>query len=881
MDHHRAYDTTLLIPGLDKVESFVAWEDFLLVSLTNRDLIKFQITGNHQKSKFQVKQIELKTKFTKKPITQMEIIKPIKKLLVRQGTAVEIYDLKTIQLEKALCSKKAVLFTYNKKKSLCIGTKSELWIFKWENGSFNKKHEIGLPDIPKTIDWFKANKIVIGLKKQYLLISLPNKTPVRLFSTGKNGIPISAKISNDEILLGKDKISIFKDSNGKAPRAYGINWEEPPLKIRYFPPYVIGFFLNKLRVRTLYSQNFVQDIKIKNPKLCFTLVNADNHNFGYVSNKKGVWRIDEIPLLFQIDMLSFEKNFEEALRLCELIPNLDQTKKNSKSKDIKQHYAIYLFSKRNFGRAMDFFQQSNCDPRVVLSLYPFLVSDKFDTQLKIPYFEQTELNNDEKQEAIFSLIEYLTQQRSIIQNRTFEDQENLLKVIDNTIVKAYIQTNYQLVKHFLKLPNSCDLEECEKLLQENGFDDEVIFLYQSKGKHAKALKTISKKANETSNIDELFEYLKILDENDLDLIFKYAHDIYKYDSLKCFNIFLNDNELQKNVKVNKKKKKKIRNLPRDKVKNFLEKNIPDLLIPYLEYIIYEYKDNTPDFNNHLLMLYFQQYGKLKTQIQNETDKGNLKRFVETQNEIKMKMNQFIKLTNDYQAEKMLSIFPEDDLFEERAIFLNRVKQHELALDIYINKLNNIESAEKYCTENYQSDGDTKDIYIIFLHQLILQLNKKNNNNSSIIINKDENNFNENEDQLLKMQLIINLMKKYYLKIDPLKIIPIIPKEFPISNLFDYFNLIIKNILKIKRRTVIQKNLHKSDFLNLSFKNSKKGSKSLMIDENTLCQVCGKRIGNSIIGKYPNGVVAHLSCIENKNICPKTKMDFSKNLNKYY
>ncbi|KAJ3447157.1 cnh domain containing [Anaeramoeba flamelloides] len=876
MDHHRAYDATLLISGIQNVKSYVAWNNFLLVSLNNRDLIKFQITGDYQKLKYQVKQVDIRPKFTKKPITQMEVIKPVNKLLVLHGNVVEIYELKTIKLQKVLCKKNAVLFSYNKKKSLCISTKKELWIFKWKELGFEKHNTMAIPEAPKTMDWFKASKICLGFKRQYCVINLKNGTFKSLFTTGKNGIPISTKISNQEILLGKDKISIFKDPNGMALRAYGINWVEIPLKIVYFPPYLIGFFANKLRVRTLYTKQLIQDLNIPNPNLCFSMAKKDNHSFAYIANKKGIWRLDEIPLLYQIDMLSFEKNYEEALKLCELIPNLEENKKNTKSNDIKQQYANHLFVTRKFNKAMDFFQQSNCDPRIVLSLYPFLVEENLEKQLKIPFFEQTELNEQEQHEAILSLIDYLTQQRSLINDKEIERKEQILKIIDTTIVKAYIKTNYLLVKHFLKLPNSCDLEQCEKLLKENNYEDEIILLYQSNGKHLQALELISKKINETSNIDDLFEYLNFLDAKNLDLIFKYAKEIYKYDSKKCLLVFLNN------------KGSSNRTLPPDQVKKYLEDNIPDLLMPYLESIIYEEKDNTPDFNNHLLILYFQEYEKLKTNLKKETENENLKQLVESKNEIQTKMNKFIKTTHHYQAEKMLTIFPEDDLLEERAILLSRVKQHELALDIYINKLNNIEKAEKYCHTHYKPDSNTENIYIILIKQLLFQLSDKSNiNKNDYSYNRTysdyDNNYNDDdeEEHNLKLQTITRIMKKYYSKIDPLKIIPILPNNIPISNIFDYLNLRIKNILKLKRRKLVQKNLHKSNYLNLRLKNSKKGGKSLTIDENTLCQVCGKRIGDSIIGIFPNGVFAHLSCIENKNKCPKTKQDFTKKLNKYY
>lgn len=40
-----------------------------------------------------------------------------------------------------------------------------------------------------------------------------------------------------------------------------------------------------------------------------------------------------------------------------------------------------------------------------------------------------------------------------------------------------------------------------------------------------------------------------------------------------------------------------------------------------------------------------------------------------------------------------------DLFEERAILLSRIHQHEKALQIYAHKLNNFQMAEKFLLKN--------------------------------------------------------------------------------------------------------------------------------------------------------------------------------------
>lgn len=55
---------------------------------------------------------------------------------------------------------------------------------------------------------------------------------------------------------------------------------------------------------------------------------------------------------------------------------------------------------------------------------------------------------------------------------------------------------------------------------------------------------------------------------------------------------------------------------------------------------------------------------------------------------------FLQSSKFYTPEKMLSKFPFEDLFEERAILLGRISQHDKALHIYAHKLKDFQAAER-------------------------------------------------------------------------------------------------------------------------------------------------------------------------------------------
>ena len=61
----------------------------------------------------------------------------------------------------------------------------------------------------------------------------------------------------------------------------------------------------------------------------------------------------------------------------------------------------------------------------------------------------------------------------------------------------------------------------------------------------------------------------------------------------------------------------------------------------------------------------------------------------------------------YTPEDMLTRFPKDSLFEERALLLSKIHQHDQALDIYVWKLDDVATARKYCETHYDQEAEVR------------------------------------------------------------------------------------------------------------------------------------------------------------------------------
>ncbi|XP_023247686.1 vam6/Vps39-like protein [Copidosoma floridanum] len=149
---------------------------------------------------------------------------------------------------------------------------------------------------------------------------------------------------------------------------------------------------------------------------------------------------------------------------------------------------------------MEQFLKLGTNPYDVIRLFPDLVSqepnvnEQSDLEPQLPKLQDRDLES-----GLLALIDFLTEVRYKLINDSqakanekskgksipTEKSKNtatdkLLKIIDTTLLKCYLQTNDALVAPLLRL-NHCHLAEAEKTLLQHQKYPELIILYQIKG----------------------------------------------------------------------------------------------------------------------------------------------------------------------------------------------------------------------------------------------------------------------------------------------------------------------------------------------------------------------------------------------------------------
>ncbi len=135
-------------------------------------------------------------------------------------------------------------------------------------------------------------------------------------------------------------------------------------------------------------------------------------------------------------------------------------------------------------------------------------------------------------------------------------------------------------------------------------------------------------------------------------------------------------------------------LPRGQVLRFLQDVDQKLAVRYLEHIIQELNDTTPDFHQRLVNIYIDQ---LKSDTFESDDERS---------RWKEHTLEFLKTSRYYQADEAFGQLDKanPNLYEARAIVLSNMGQHKQALDIYVFQLKDPDKAEEYCNQIYLTDS---------------------------------------------------------------------------------------------------------------------------------------------------------------------------------
>ncbi|RVX73243.1 hypothetical protein B0A52_02371 [Exophiala mesophila] len=445
-------------------------------------------------------------------------------------------------------------------------------------------------------------------------------------------------------------------------------------------------------------------------------------------------------------------------------------------------------------------------------------------------------------EDIRQITEYLLGIPSLDDIDLPEKLQAVARLVDTTLFRAHMYATPSLASSLFRISNFCDPDVVmTKLEDSERYNDLIEFLY-GKRLHRQALQRLQKfgQDDKIADVDpqlhgpeRTISYLQNLGPELIDLILEFAQWPLEVKPNLALEIFLADTEIAES-------------LPRDKVLSFLEPLDKGLAQRYLEHVVDELDDQTPELHQKLVTIYLQ---RLK-----DPD-------LENRPETLDKLLTLLRTSDQYSAAQTLGLLSRDDpnLYEARAIVFSKMGNHKQALEIYVFKLDDVVKAEEYCNQTH-------------LEELTSAASngmrgKQYSRRKSTIDPVDEQPsiyhillnlyLNPPKGEKPKFAPAIELMARHGARLPASSTLEMIPQELLVQELEFYFRGRMRNANTIMNEAMISAGLRKVEAVRvqagllLGEEASNGGrQRKVRVDEDRVCGVCYKRLGSSVISVFP-------------------------------
>ncbi|CAH8274115.1 unnamed protein product [Arabidopsis lyrata] len=914
--------------------------------------------------------------FSKKPIVAMEVLAS-RELLLSLSESIAFHGLPNLETVAVITKAKgANAYSWDDRRGfLCFSRQKRVCVFKHDGGGgFVEVRDYGVPDTVKSISWCGEN-ICLGIKKEYVILNTANGTLSEVFPSGRVAPPLVISLPSGELLLGKENIGVFVDQNGKLLQTERICWSEAPTSIVIQNPYAIALLPRRVEVRLLRSPYpLIQTIVLQNIR---RLVKSNNAVIVGLDNS--VYVLFPVSIGAQIVQLTASGNFEEALALCKVLPPEESSLRAAKESSIHTRFAHYLFENGSYEEAMEHFLASQVDITHVLSMYPSIILPKTtiipqpdkmvdisgdeaslsrgssgisdDMESSSPrYFLESEDNTALESKkmsynTLMALIKYLQKRRpAVIEKATSEGTEEVISdavgksygaydsskskksskgrgmiplnsgaremaaILDTALLQALLHTGQSgSAIELLKGVNYCDVKICEEILMKSKNYSALLELFKSNSMHHEALKLLNQLAEESKSdqsqteVTQIFspeliiEYLKPLCRTDPMLVLEYSMLVLESCPTQTIDLFLSGN------------------ISADLVNSYLKQHAPNMQGRYLELMMAMNETAVSgNLQNEMVQIYLSEVldlyaAKSAQQKWNEKDHPPERK----------KLLSALESISGYSPQPLLKRLPRDALYEERAVILGKMNQHELALSIYVHKLHAPDLALAYCDRIYESVSylpSGKPSSNIYLTVLQIYLNPKKSAKDfakrivalgsfessettkmmdSVLSSKakggrskkivaiegaedmrvglssstdsgrsdvDAEEPLEEGDSTVMISEVLDLLSQRWERINGAQALKLLPRETKLQNLLPFLAPLLRNSSEAHRNFSVIKSLRQSENLQVKEELYKHRKGVAQVTSDSMCSLCNKKIGTSVFAVYPNGkTLVHFVC----------------------
>lgn len=622
-----------------------------------------------------------------------------------------------------------------------------------------------------------------------------------------------------------------------------------------------------------------------------------------------IWELKELAFEKQISKLLNEDKIEEALNI---LNNNISSSSEEKPKRIEQFFIdcswTYL-KKSDFDNAYKYGKLANFNPYEFIYLFRNILGVKIyheeikelDKKGGVCIIESiTQSNDNMLNDSLKMLMDLLQDKRNLILN-TYEIPKDNLKrmffitsehalinlsnsktdfplysifeIINTTLIKINVRRkeNMKKVWEIIDYQSfSCDWEDLENfLIKESNDESRIAYAYinEKRGKFSESLKIWQEYGNKdnSNNIlsKEAMERTKTILKvsQDKNLFHEYIQWVIVKYPKEAFDLFMSTEIVNVDYFFST-------------IISAVDKTNPHLNLKekFLEFYI-ENGCNTERHHTILSELYVDKIFKIKkpdTTFESSLIDGNLKLYLD-------KFDKLIKTSHCYNKNHILDKVRSTWMIEQEIYLYSKLSLHNDALNKLVSigiQQNDFSKAEKYCQDIQPDKPDIfADLFKILAENYQL-------NSSGVKTGKNDNEKKIFEKIAITYQKeMLNILKKFgdSQTLDPFVVLQQLPSDWTIADqsLYEYLTKIMKSYTHMGNKYKIARSLSEMAVIYKEKDLIDAKNKSVNIGNETVCEYCKKKIGNTIFCVYPNMKIYHHKCAQSPNICPTSRIDFSK------
>mmetsp|Transcript_9876 Transcript_9876/g.36818 ORF Transcript_9876/g.36818 Transcript_9876/m.36818 type:complete len:954 (-) Transcript_9876:6472-9333(-) len=763
---------------------------------------------------------------------------------------------------------------------VCVIKKRSLTLLKyWKDGEasmgvaraeYQREFKLPLPEQIQNVVWVN----------QYIFLALKTISVAISSSTGQQDNSMLSSLSLHN-LIADDKTKYLPASKILGPFVHpqGEFPTETTLFMEFCFPFLVSCSAKHVEVFNLYEQSVINKYKLASRPV---LTYCDPTHIILVL--KGRVMVYEPPSIgTQIRSMINDNRILQAFGMFEKTFRGSEEDKMNAIAHYKEEAGFACFFRTRYKEAFNYFSESNIDIRDIIYYFSDLTPDSFihqpstvkgDLKKKI---KETILSRGQDpsdarvairlKQAKKSLLQYLEKMRRVDVDPSKQHELKAQQAIDYALCYLYLKEvkNYGELKQLLRHDNNCVFEDVAPLFDNNAVFQ--AFLCWSKDKRQDALNILRdvgdgkllEDSTKTNGVQETVELL--VESNDHNLIFMYAPHAFEIDDTVAVNMFTNTAVTA----------------DPDRVVEFLSLLPSDIQRTYLEFLIFEKKNEEERYHNELIFNYIKSIEVLKppvylphgVRVIAGMEGGTLGQ---------LRSNLLTLLSGEqtfYNSSKVLRRLQSTSLYEEMIVLFRASDNHQASLKLLVHNIEDFEWAERYCIEVHEEEkeGLREQIAQNPSTQLEERLTKLDHNPYFLILL--DICFHS---QPRNEQLGVFLLKNHAKEIDPIACLGIIPDKMTLSELLVYLRQSVQHTYDREKQSELIYNLQNMNHIQHESLLARGLSRRVIIKENSMCPVCSKAIGSSsVVAIFPSQQmpVLHLKCCNKKTLHkhPITGRDF--------